>query len=92
MTRLTGKGAGAQAVYRDWAQAVEQRWAGHYGTEAMAALRAAAEAMTAESGAAAALRSGIEPYPDGWRAQVPAPQSLPHFPVVSARGGFPDGH
>ncbi len=31
------------------------------------------------------------PYPDGWRAKVPKPATLPHFPMVLHRGGFPDG-
>jgi hypothetical protein len=31
------------------------------------------------------------PYPDGWRAAVRKPDTLPHFPMVLHRGGFPDG-
>jgi hypothetical protein len=34
---------------------------------------------------------GLEPYPDGWRASVRRPETLPHFPMVMHRGGFPDG-
>ena len=33
----------------------------------------------------------LEPYLDGWRAAVPKPEVLPHFPMVLHRGGFPDG-
>jgi hypothetical protein len=32
-----------------------------------------------------------EPYPEGWRASIPRPTRLPHFPAVLHRGGFPDG-
>jgi methyltransferase (TIGR00027 family) len=32
-----------------------------------------------------------EPYPDGWRARVPRPAVLPHYPAVLHRGGYPDG-
>jgi len=49
-----------------------------------------------------ALRTGITPYPDGWRAskaylrqteaQIADPRGrLPHHPMVLHRGGWPDG-
>lgn len=34
---------------------------------------------------------GLTPYPDGWRSKVPSPETLPHYPMVLHRGGFPDG-
>jgi hypothetical protein len=37
------------------------------------------------------LFQGLTPYPDGWRAKVRKPEILPHFPVVTHRGGYPDG-
>ena len=37
------------------------------------------------------LFRGLEPYPDGWRAKVRKPDTLPHYPMVLHRGGFPDG-
>jgi len=37
------------------------------------------------------LLAGLEPYPDNWRAAVPAPVMLPHYPMVLPRGGYPDG-
>jgi hypothetical protein len=37
------------------------------------------------------LFRGLEPYPDGWRASVRKPNTLPHYPMVLHRGGFPDG-
>jgi hypothetical protein len=37
------------------------------------------------------LFQGLEPYPEGWRASRPNPSTLPHFPMVLHRGGFPDG-
>jgi methyltransferase (TIGR00027 family) len=37
------------------------------------------------------LMAGIAPYPDGWRARVPPPATLPRFPMVLHRGGYPDG-
>jgi len=37
------------------------------------------------------LFRGLEPHPGGWRASVRKPDTLPHYPVVLHRGGFPDG-
>ena len=37
------------------------------------------------------LFGGLEPYPDNWRASVRRPATLPHFPMVLHRGGYPDG-
>jgi hypothetical protein len=37
---------------------------------------------------------GWRPHPDGWRARPPYASragTLPHYPFVSHRGGFPDG-
>jgi len=39
----------------------------------------------------APLFLGLEPYPDGWRASLRKPNTLPHYPMVTHRGGFPDG-
>lgn len=36
------------------------------------------------------LRAGLTPPPGTWRAALP-PQTLPHYPMVLHRGGFPDG-
>jgi hypothetical protein len=32
-----------------------------------------------------------EPHPDGWRGKLPKPETLPHYPMILHRGGFPDG-
>jgi hypothetical protein len=34
---------------------------------------------------------GLEAYLDNWRAKVPKATTLPHFPMVLHRGGYPDG-
>ena len=34
---------------------------------------------------------GLIPPDDGWRAQTRQPDVLPWFPMVSHRGGFPNG-
>jgi hypothetical protein len=33
----------------------------------------------------------FRPEPSGWRAATRRPQTLPHFPLVLHRGGYPDG-
>ena len=37
------------------------------------------------------LFEGLKPYPDNWRASAPQLRTLPHFPMVLHRGGYPDG-
>ena len=48
------------------------------------------------------ISAGLVPHPDGWRASPPYARltqamiadpagALPHYPMVSHRGGYPDG-
>lgn len=37
------------------------------------------------------LFRGLEPHPEGWRALAAKPVTLPHYPMVLHRGGYPDG-
>ena len=55
----------------------------------MTALRQALEPLVA--GDPPRLYAGLEPYPDGWRARLPQPVTLPHYPMTLHRGGYPDG-
>ena len=91
VARLTAKGGRAQDAYLQWAGTVEPQWEARFGAHAVRRLRAATERLVTEPAVQSPLWRGIEPYPDGWRAQVPRPRTLPHYPVVSPRGGFPDG-
>lgn len=88
---LTVKGQRARERYPRWAAEVEDRLAERFGASAFPELRAALAPVVGDAGAGSPLRRGMEPYPDGWRAQVPRPGGLPHYPVISLRGGFPDG-
>jgi hypothetical protein len=49
-------------------------------------VRESLNGLTSES-----LLAGLEPHPDGWRASIPRPTELPHYPMILHRGGFPDG-
>jgi DNA-binding MarR family transcriptional regulator len=82
LARLTATGLRARAAYLEGAERVEREWGGRCGGPAVQAVREAAELP---------LLAGLTPYPDGWRAQIPALHTLPHFPFVSHRGGYPDG-
>jgi DNA-binding MarR family transcriptional regulator len=92
VARLTPKGREAQDAYRQLLSKIEERWQLRFGKDAIRNLRKSLEQLVGEatSGDSPLLR-GLEPYPDGWRASVRKPKTLPHFPMVLHRGGFPDG-
>lgn len=88
VARLTARGVQAQ-----------QRYAAAVEAQRDDRLRAALEPLLADPDT---LRQGLTPYPDGWRAHPPYKRLteallaeptavLPRYPVVSHRGGFPDG-
>ena len=89
VARLTPRGQEAQWAYADWAASVDQKSAERFGADDVARLRAALEPLAGDG--ASPLMRGLEPYPDNWRADARPPQTLPHYPMVLHRGGFPDG-
>ena len=91
VARLTVKGCAVQRAFRRNLRAVERSWRERFGASAVDRLRESMEWLVGEPGAKSQLFGGLEPYPDGWRASVPKPETLPHFPMVLHRGGFPDG-
>jgi methyltransferase (TIGR00027 family) len=58
---------------------------------ASAAPRTPAPARPGPGSTAPARFQGLDPYPDNWRASVRRPVTLPHYPMVLHRGGYPDG-
>jgi DNA-binding MarR family transcriptional regulator len=99
---LTEKGQRAQDAYRKLLATIEERWQTRFGKNGIDNLRKSLEklalAPSSDSRSASApdagqspLFRGLEPYPDNWRAKRPRPITLPHFPMVLHRGGFPDG-
>jgi DNA-binding MarR family transcriptional regulator len=84
--RLTSKGKRSQGKYHRLLQQTEAQWNERFGADKVAALRLALQ-RPSES----LLFEGLTPYADGWRASVVAPETLPHFPMVLHRGGYPDG-
>ena len=89
---LTSTGRKAQETYRQRVWAIEERWQTQFGTSALAHLRESLEDLVGDPAAQRSpLFGGLDPYPDGWRASVPKPEGLPHYPMILHRGGFPDG-
>ena len=89
VARLIPRGLHAQRVYHELAGAIERRWHERFSRDVTDALRTCLEPLAA--GDPPPLFEGIQPYPDNWRAAVRPPVTLPHFPMVLHRGGYPDG-
>jgi hypothetical protein len=86
---LTAEGEIAKQACATLQSSIEDRWSSEYRTQA---LRSALERVAGKgSNVPSPLLKGLQPYCDNWRASVPAPAMLPHFPMVLHRGGFPDG-
>ena len=83
VARLTPRGRAALDAYRDRLAAIEAGWEKRFGAGTIRGLR---RALGGFAGGPVA-----EPYPECWRAKVPAPETLPHYPMVLHRGGYPDG-
>jgi DNA-binding MarR family transcriptional regulator len=99
---ITPKGKKAQATYRKRLAATEERWQTDFGADAVTNLRHSLEhlvlgsliddrSINESSREPSPLFRGLEPYPDNWRAKIPKLTTLPHFPMVLHRGGYPDG-
>jgi hypothetical protein len=91
IARLTPAGETARRRYFDLTSEIEDSWRGWCGPEAIAGLRAALENLIGAGSPGSPLFGGLEPDPCGWRAAVPRPPTLPHYPMVLHRGGYPDG-
>jgi len=92
VARLTLRGLRAQRLHLDLLAAVEDRWQERFGADTIRALRDSLEALAlGADGQPPPLFQGLEPYPDNWRASVRPPLTLPYYPMVLHRGGYPDG-
>jgi methyltransferase (TIGR00027 family) len=93
VARLTAKGIAAQRAYHEHLAGCEQRWQGRLDGAALGAIRDVLTALATpgEPDADPPLFAALAPYPDGWRAQPRPSATLPHYPMVLHRGGYPDG-
>jgi len=88
---LTALGMAARESFGDGIARLEGRWKERFG-ERWARARDLLEPIVGDGTAEGSLLfQGLEPPPKGWRAMVKKPQTLPHFPMVLHRGGYPDG-
>jgi predicted transcriptional regulator len=91
VVKLTPKGRSAQLSYQRMESVIEARWEPRFG-DRMMRLRKALEKLLGDSGRdQTELLKGTEPQKGCWRAAVPRPKTLPWFPMVLHRGGYPDG-
>jgi DNA-binding MarR family transcriptional regulator len=90
--RLTAKGLSAQSSYFQLVGEIEKRWQERFGEDSIRDLRRSLERFVGEGTLERSpLSTGLEPYAEGWRAKVAKADTLPHYPMVTHRGGFPDG-
>ncbi|MBV9268534.1 MAG: hypothetical protein JO061_20365, partial [Acidobacteriaceae bacterium] len=89
---LTANGQHGGNAYHHKIQAIEEDWMARFGGDAIDRLRGVLQRLVGDGTASKSpLFDGLNPYPDGWRASRARPETLPHYPMVSHRGGFPDG-
>lgn len=91
VARLTSKGAAARQTHLSLTGEIEQRWRTSFGSAAVTSLRLALEELAGDGRPGSPLFGCLEPGPAGWRAAVRKPVTLPHYPMVLHRGGYPDG-
>jgi hypothetical protein len=90
--RLTTRGERARRDYFVRLAAVEADWLGQFGGAPISELRRVFEGLVGDTALARSpLAAAVESPPGCWRAQGPNPLVLPHHPVISHRGGYPDG-
>ncbi|MBD5654825.1 MAG: hypothetical protein IAI50_06545 [Candidatus Eremiobacteraeota bacterium] len=90
--RLTPKGREAKDAYEYRLTVIKESWQSRYGRAPIARLREALERCAGDGTAAGSpLFCGLTPYPENWLAAIPRPETLPHYPLVLHRGGYPDG-
>ena len=92
VARLTPEGRQLQSKYRRLLHDVEAVWESAHGDN-LRGLRAALELIVGPSPAAehSPLFTGLDPPPGCWREKLARPRTLPHYPMVLHRGGYPDG-
>src|SRR5262249_44519470 len=80
---LTPKGQEAQQASRQLMRVIEERWQARFGKDTIRKLRESLGRLVGEpTTQLSPLLQGLEPYPDGWRASVRTPDTLPHYPMV----------
>jgi DNA-binding MarR family transcriptional regulator len=91
IARLTAQGLDVYDEYEKRLQMIEKSWWSQYGADVIGGLRQSLEQIVGDGRPDSPLLKSLEPPPNGWRAKVRRLETLPHYPLVLHRGGFPDG-
>jgi methyltransferase (TIGR00027 family) len=92
VARLTSAGLHARHRYLELLATVEDRWQQRFGRDTIGALRQPLAGLAVGAdGQPPPLFQALEPYPDNWRASARPLRTLPYYPMVLHRGGYPDG-
>jgi hypothetical protein len=67
-------------------QEIEQQWRERFGNVTDSVTKSLAPFVGGGLAADSPLFAGLESPPNGWRAKVRRPDTLPHFPMVLHRG------
>jgi DNA-binding MarR family transcriptional regulator len=89
--RLTEAGRAAQLANTARLTDIEAAWRYGFGSDAFDGLRTSLEGIVEPDAERSPLFRGLVPDPNGWRAAVGRPTTLPLYPMVLHRGGYPDG-
>lgn len=90
--RLTPRGLVAGERHLDLVSDIECRWVRRFGPDVLRTLRSSLEAIVVTPELCnSPLAAAYGPLPGTWRADKPAPETLPHYPLVVRGGGYPDG-
>ncbi len=85
---LRPAGSLVQKRYEENVANLEREWCARYGQAALDSVR---DGLRRVTGNRQLLLEGVKPYPNNWRANLPSRSVLPLQPVVTHRGGYPDG-
>jgi hypothetical protein len=88
--RLTENGTTTQSMHARLLHVTEEGLAARFGVDVTSAVRDSLAPLAGDS-RGSGLFPALQPYPGGWRASVRKPETLPQFPMVLHRGGYPDG-
>jgi hypothetical protein len=88
--RLTARGEVARSAGELRVKETVREWEAR-GPAVPALIAALRELAGDGSRVGSPLWRGLEPPADGWRAHAPAAEILPWYPMLTHRGGYPDG-
>jgi DNA-binding MarR family transcriptional regulator len=89
---LTPAGTERHRQATELTAAIEQRWQHRYGQQRLTTVVDALTDIAGEpNDPTGPLWAGLYRYPEGWRSSLPRPETFPHHPAASHRGGYLDG-